>query len=83
MLGGASFDPNYLKQTFFPEMLDELITQKLSEDKGDLLAMMVYPSSTNYPGITRKCGARRRTRLARHFGRDGAEGKPEVSRNLG
>src|SRR6266508_1541471 len=43
VLGGASIDPNFLKQTFFPEMLDELITQKLSEDKGDRLAMMVYP----------------------------------------
>ncbi|MGH9969457.1 MAG: sensor histidine kinase [Pyrinomonadaceae bacterium] len=43
VLGGVSFDPDYLKQTFFPEMLDELITQKLSEDKEDPLAMMVYP----------------------------------------
>src|SRR5262249_10222638 len=37
VLGAVSFDPHYLKQTFFPEMLDELITQKLSEDKGDPL----------------------------------------------
>jgi len=44
VLAGASFDPNYLKQTFFPQMLDELITQKLSDDKGEALAMMVYPS---------------------------------------
>ncbi len=35
VMGGASFDPNYLKQTFFPEMLDELINQKLTEDKGE------------------------------------------------
>lgn len=42
VLGGFTFDPEYLKRTFFPEILDELITQKLSEDD-DRLAMMVYP----------------------------------------
>jgi len=42
VLAGASFDPNYIKQTFFPEMLDELIAQKLTEEKGEPLAMMVY-----------------------------------------
>ena len=33
VLGGASFDPVYLKQTFFPQTLDELISQKFTEDK--------------------------------------------------
>jgi signal transduction histidine kinase len=46
-LGGVTFDPHYLKKTFFPEMLDELITQKLSEDKGANLAMIVYPAEGN------------------------------------
>jgi signal transduction histidine kinase len=32
VLGGASFEPTYLKKTFFPEVLNELITQKLTED---------------------------------------------------
>ena len=72
MLGGVSFDPNYLKQTFFPEMLDELITQKMSEDNGDPLAMMVYPS--DYEG-----GPEGKV-LAASAG--WGEGKPEVSRNL-
>ncbi len=33
VIGGASFDPHYLKQTFFPEMLDELIAQNLTDEK--------------------------------------------------
>jgi signal transduction histidine kinase len=73
LLGGASFDPNYLKQTFFPEMLDELITQKLSEDKGDRLAMRVYPIDSE--------GWTENKALATSAG--WGEGKPEVSRNLG
>src|SRR5437870_362269 len=44
VLGGVSFDPNYLKQTFFPEMLEELIAHKLTEGGGNQLAMMVYPA---------------------------------------
>ena len=72
VLGGASFDPDYLKQTFFPEMLDELITQKLREDKGDRLAMMVYP--VDYEG-----GPEDKA-LATSAG--WGKGKPEVSRNL-
>ena len=72
VLGGVTFDPNYLKQTFFPELLDELITQKLTEDKGERLAMMVYP--VDYEG-----GHEDRP-LAASAG--WSEGKPEVSRNL-
>jgi len=72
VVGGASFDPNFLKQTFFPETLDELITQKLSEDKGDRLAMMVYPVDPE--------GRTENKALATSAG--WGEGKPEVSRNL-
>jgi signal transduction histidine kinase len=71
-MGGVSFDPNYLKNTFFPEMLDELITQKLSEDKGDPLAMMVYPIDFQ--------GRPEDKALATSAG--WGNGKPEVSRNL-
>jgi signal transduction histidine kinase len=46
VIGGAIFDPDYLKQHFFPEMLDELITQKVHEDQDQQLAMMVYPSDS-------------------------------------
>jgi signal transduction histidine kinase len=48
VFGGVSFDPNYLKQTFFPEMLEELIARKLAEEGGNQLAMVVYP--TDYEG---------------------------------
>ena len=72
VLGGASFDPNYLKQTFFPEMLDELITQKLTEDKGERLAMMVYPADQE--------GGHEVKPLATSAG--WSKGKPEITRNL-
>jgi signal transduction histidine kinase len=32
ILGGVSFDPEYLKKTFFPELLDELTSQKFISD---------------------------------------------------
>ena len=32
-----SFDPNYLKQTFFPEMLEELTSQKFTKIQEHLL----------------------------------------------
>lgn len=72
VLGGVTFDPHYLKRTFFPEMLDELITQKLSEDKGASLAMMVYPTEGN--------GEQWNTPFAASAGWD--RGKAEVSHNL-
>src|SRR5215510_12813643 len=72
VLGGASVDPNYLKQTFFPEMLDELINQKLSEDKAERLAMMVYPVDSE--------GWTENKALATSAG--WGKGEPEVSRKL-
>ena len=72
VLGGASIDPNYLKQTFFPEMLDELINQKLSEDKAERLAMMVYPVDSE--------GWTENKALATSAG--WGKGEPEVSRKL-
>jgi signal transduction histidine kinase len=44
VMGGAVFDPIYMKQTFFPEVLDELITQNPTEEKAERLAMMIYPA---------------------------------------
>jgi His Kinase A (phospho-acceptor) domain len=72
VFGGVSFDPNYLKQTFFPEMLEELIVRKVTEEGGNQLAMAVY--STEYEG---EHGDRL---LAASTG--WREGKPEVSHNL-
>jgi len=72
VLGGASFDPVYLKQTFFPQTLDELISQKLTEDKAERLTMMVYPveseSGQEYKPISTSAGW--------------SKGKPEVMRKL-
>ncbi|MCM3902888.1 MAG: HAMP domain-containing histidine kinase [Pyrinomonadaceae bacterium] len=72
VLGGASFDPNYMKKTFFPEMLDELITQKLTEEKGERLAMMVYPAGED--------GGHENEPLVASAG--WTKGKPEVTRKL-
>jgi len=72
VLGGVSFDPDYLSQTFFPEMFEELVAQKMSEDSGNQLAMMVYPSDPD--------GEHGDSLLAASTG--WGEGKPEVSRNL-
>lgn len=70
VLGGISFDPDYLKQTFFPEMFEELVAQKMSEDRGNPLAMMVSDHG----------GDQGDSLLAASAG--WGKGKPEVSRNL-
>ncbi|HJP94184.1 MAG TPA: HAMP domain-containing sensor histidine kinase [Pyrinomonadaceae bacterium] len=60
VIGGVSFDPVYLRQTFFPQMLDESISQKFNDDEGEQLhelspqevtehqdqklAMMIFPA---------------------------------------
>jgi signal transduction histidine kinase len=84
VLGGATFDPTYLKKTFFPEMLDALINQKLTDDKDAAassgifdsgparLAMMVYPADYD--------GGHEDKPVATSAG--WGKGKPEVMRNL-
>ena len=42
VLGGAGFDSDYLKQTFFPEMLDEMISKKLSDKQEGSVANMLH-----------------------------------------
>jgi signal transduction histidine kinase len=73
VLGGVTFDSCYLQKTFFPEMLEESVTQKLSEQGGNPLAMIVYPASMDM-GYDLKP-------LATSSGGWG-EGKPEVSRKF-
>jgi signal transduction histidine kinase len=72
VLGGVSFDPSYLKQSFFPETFEELVAQKMSEDRENQLAMVVYPTTHD--------GEQGGGVLAASTG--WGEGKPEVSRNL-
>src|SRR5262245_21445613 len=72
VFGGACFDPDFVKETFFPEVLEELIARKLSEEGGNQLAMVVYPAdSEGWNG--------EKLLVASSGWRDG---KPEVSRNL-
>jgi signal transduction histidine kinase len=72
VMGGISIDPVYLKKTFLPEMLDELITQKVTEDKDERLAMMVYPLDFE--------GGHEDRPVATSAG--WSKGKPEVMRKL-
>jgi signal transduction histidine kinase len=81
VIGGASFEPEYLTRTFLPQMLDALIAYKLGEDGGNPLAMMVHVSDaegdTSSSGLTAGDGIKP---LAASTG--WTEGKPEVSRSL-
>jgi signal transduction histidine kinase len=77
-IGGVTFDPEYLKQTFFPHMLDALIAYKLGEEGGNRLAMVVYPGGED--GESALTGGYVNEPLAASNG--WTEGKPEVSRNL-
>ena len=81
VLAGATFEPDYLKRTFFPEMLEALIAYKLSEEGGNRLAMIVYPAEPD--------GDAAGSVLPGMYGiepiaasKGWTEGKPEVSRNL-
>ncbi|MEK6281143.1 MAG: HAMP domain-containing sensor histidine kinase [Acidobacteriota bacterium] len=71
VFGGATFDAGYLKQTFFPEMLEEEVTQKMSDRGGSKLAMMVYP-------VEMESGYEKPLATSAGWG----SGKPEVGRKL-
>jgi signal transduction histidine kinase len=72
VLGGIAFDPCYLKQSFFPEMLEEQVNQRTNDQGGNRLAMMVYPTDSD--------GRHEMTPLAITAG--WGDGKPEVMRKL-
>jgi signal transduction histidine kinase len=81
VLGGATLEPEYLKRTFFPDMLETLIAHKLAEEGGNRLAMVVYPAESD--------GDAAGSMLTGVYGIEPfaasagwADGKPEVSRNL-
>jgi len=46
VLGGISFDPCYLKSTFFPGMLEEFVNDRTRDQGGNRLAMMIYPANS-------------------------------------
>jgi signal transduction histidine kinase len=72
VIGGATFDACYLKQTFFPQMLEEQVTQKSADQGGNRLAMMVYFGETE--------SGKDITPIAASTGWD--NGKPEVMRKF-
>ncbi len=92
VLGGAVFDPSYLKKTFFPKMLDELIAKQVDADQRGLFPGVFHelkPAEARenreqrlammiYPGDA--TSSRLDHPLAMSPGWSG--GEPEVSRNL-
>lgn len=42
VLGGASFDPKYLKEKFFPQLLEEFTSRKFTEDPAQRSAQMFH-----------------------------------------
>jgi len=47
VLGGICFEPCYLKQTFFPGMLEEQVKPAPGDSDGYHLAMMIYPTDSD------------------------------------
>jgi len=81
VLGGLCFEPDYLKQTFLPQMLDALVAYKLGEDGANPLAMMVQPVDAEMDaGSSGLTGGYWMKPLAASAG--WTDGKPEVSRNF-
>jgi len=72
VLGGVSFDPCYLKQTFFPGMLEEIVNEKLNDKSGNQIAVMIYPAEYEGRGEMKP--------IAVSSG--WSEGKPEVARKF-
>jgi signal transduction histidine kinase len=72
VLGGVSFDPCYLKGTLFPQALEEQVNQKLNEQGGNQLAMMIYPADSEMAHEIKPVAA------TAGWG----EGKPEVTRKF-
>jgi signal transduction histidine kinase len=75
VIGGITYDPAYLKNEFFPQILKELIGKKLKDlkdQRGIQLAMSIFPSSDEGKNpdklVTASAGWR--------------EAKPEVIRKL-
>lgn len=70
VIGGICFDPAYLKDTLFPEVIQEMVKQKNTDQGGNQLAMIVYPASMEWDDVKPLAVSA------------GWEGKPEVTRKL-
>ncbi|HEU4934610.1 MAG TPA: HAMP domain-containing sensor histidine kinase [Pyrinomonadaceae bacterium] len=92
VLGGVSFDPNYLRQKFFPELLGEFTSPELTDDPGNSEGRTFYELTSQglkehkeqrlamlvFPSDALKAEPERP--FATSTGWNG--GKPEVSLNL-
>jgi signal transduction histidine kinase len=72
ILGGACFNPLYLKKNFFPQMLAEAANEKMTDQGGNPLTLMIYPAAMDM--------AHEPKPLAVSAG--WGDGKPEVTRKL-
>jgi len=72
VLGGVSFDPCYLKGTLFPQALDEQVNQRLGDQSGNQVAMIIYPAEYEGRGEMKPIVA----------SAGWVEGKPEVARKF-
>jgi signal transduction histidine kinase len=92
VLGVASFDSKYLKQTFFPQLLEELTSQKLDENQGSRPQAIFHELTSGeviehqdqrlallvYPADALKAEYDRPLAMSAGWG----TGKPEVSQSL-
>ncbi len=70
VIGGVSFEPCYLKNSFFPTMLNEALKAKSTDQSGNGLAMIVYRSDPDMHEMMPLAASA------------GWEAKPEVSRKF-
>lgn len=80
VIGGARFDSDYLRRTFFPKMLDDLITYKLGEESKNPLAIAISGAASGHSGSSTASAWTREGLLASSTGWQ--PGLPEVSRDL-
>ena len=71
-LGGVSIDPCYLKNSFFPGLLKEIVDEKTNDRTGNQIAIMIYPTEYESRGEIKPIAA------SAGWG----EGKPEVARKF-
>jgi signal transduction histidine kinase len=71
-IGGITFDPCYLENTFFAGMLDDFVAKKNTEQTGNKYAMIIYPAE--------QMDMREIKPVVASAG--WGEGKPEVSRKF-
>ncbi len=72
VMGGVCFDPAYLKETLFPEVIQEMVKEKSTDQSRNRLAMVVFPANTEmWDGV-------KPLAVSGGWG----QGKPEVTRKL-